>query len=432
VGNVKKKVVKPLNAVKKLNTGWNDRRPVREIDITSIKPSASLSAINKIISEKVIDYNVKTAYTGSIYLEFTEPKADRNFEIRISNHSKIDDLDSEIIEEEDYATLINIYSKERKDIVIDFLKAKFDKLPKLTLNKNVFVDKTEKKVLKSKHDEIVLKFFKKIKIDATKTDKQIQQQVLDYLVKKGTPATLKKREYVKSRGSWKLDKEYEVKGNITNIATTGKQITINGETGKDFSFDNKKDVYLHNIATNPSKNWKFYIENYNKPKQQLGMPKKKQKLITFSVYGNVKLANKCKKAGLNIIEIKELVPTYGKHKAYKIVDKQVTCSVELYNSFLENEIPKKDIYPKIIDEFKKIYPNIDNSTIDNIINQYISKNNRVLSMNIAKRAEALVVAYVRHNYTDYDSYTTKNKQQRDQLRTSANNEARKFINENFK
>lgn len=265
--NVKKKVVtNGLKAVKKLNTSWNSRGPIKEIDITSIKPSASLSLINKIISEKVIDYSMNKAYTGSIYLKFTEPKSEKEFDIRLSNHSKIDDLDSEIIDEYNDTIEINIYSKERKDIVVDFLKKYFDKLPKLASAKDVFVDKTEKRVIKSKHDETVLKFFKKIKIDATKTDKQIQQQVLDYLVKKGTPATLKKREYVKSRGSWKLDKEVEVKGNISNIATTGTQVTINRETGKDFNFDNRKDMYLLLIATSSSKDWIRIIENIIKLK----------------------------------------------------------------------------------------------------------------------------------------------------------------------
>ena len=263
---VKKKVVKPLNAVKKLNTGWNNTRPVKEIDITSIKPSASLSIINKIIDTKVIDYSVDIARTGSIYLKFTEPKTDKEFDIRLSNHSKIDDLDSDVIDEYGNTIEINIYSKERKDIVSNYLKSYFDKLPKLPIEKDVFVNKVEKRVIKSKHDPVVLAFFKKIKIDATKTDKQIQQLVLDYLVKKGTPATLKKREYEKSRGVFKLSKEYEVKGNVTNIASTGKQVTINRETGKDFSFDNKKDNYILNIAKSSSKDWKYYIEIINKTK----------------------------------------------------------------------------------------------------------------------------------------------------------------------
>lgn len=252
-----------LGAIKNLNTGWNDRRPIRQIDITSIKPSASLAAINKIISEKVIYYNVDVARTGSIYLKFDEPKSEKEFEIRMSNHSKIDDLDSDLIEEYGNEIIINIYSKERKEEAIKYLKSIFDELPKLPIDKNVFVNKVEKKVIKSKHDEIVIKLFKKLKIDYTKTDKQIQQQLLDYLVKKGTPATLKKREYSYSGGRWNFKEENEIKGNITSISTTGKQITIKGETGKDFKLDNEKDAVILQMAISGSINWKMHAEKYN-------------------------------------------------------------------------------------------------------------------------------------------------------------------------
>jgi hypothetical protein len=156
------------------------------------------------------------------------------------------------------------------------------------------------------------------------------------------------------------------------------------------------------------------------------------KNITISVYGNVALANKFKKANIKIDEVKELVTTYGKHKAWKIVDKTVTCDENIYNEIIESAKPKKDIYAIIVAKYKEIYSNIDDSTIETIIDQYQSKNNRNLSINIAKRAEALLIAHVRHNYTDYDNYTTSNSVDRLRLRGQANLEARKFIAKNYK
>ena len=246
-----------------MNTGWNDRRPVRQIDINSLKPQASIDAINKIISGKVIGYFIDEARTGSMYLSFEVPETEKDFKIRTSNHSKIDGVHDDTVETYENEIEINIFSKEKKDEALKFLKNYFAKIKALPASKEVFQNVVEKKVIKSKHNETVLAFFKKIKIDATKTDKQIQQQLLDYLIKKGTPATLKKREYIKSRGVFKLDKEYEIKGNLSSISTTGKQVTINRETGKDFKLDNLKDRYLLVIATERSAVWEYYVKEIN-------------------------------------------------------------------------------------------------------------------------------------------------------------------------
>lgn len=243
-----------------MNTGWNDRRPVRQIDINSIKPQASIDAINKIISGKVSDYKLEKASTGSMYLRFNSPSTEKEFKIRASNHSKIDGVNDETIETYQNEIEINIFSKEKKEEAILFLKNYFAKIKPLPVSKEIFQNIVEKRIIKSKHDETVLAFFKKIKIDSSKTDKQIQQQILDYLIKKGTPVTLIKREYIKSRGIFKLDKQYEVKGNLTDISTTGKQVTVNRETGKDFSFDNRKDMYITLIANSKSSDWKPIIE----------------------------------------------------------------------------------------------------------------------------------------------------------------------------
>ena len=182
----------------------------------------------------------------------------------MSNHSKIDDLDSDVIDSYDDTIEINIYSKERKDYAVDFLKKYFEKLPILHGEKNLFINKVTKKVIKSKHDEIVINFLKKIKIDINKTDKQIRQSILDYLVKKGALAILKKREYSKYRGSWKLDKEFVIKGKIQSISSTGSQVTINNNTGKDFEFVSNLDKSLLLIATTTSDYWKRIIENIKK------------------------------------------------------------------------------------------------------------------------------------------------------------------------
>lgn len=176
-----------------------------------------------------------------MYLTFDLEKDDDYFQIRVSNHSKINGVDDDAIEKNDNEININIFSSERKKEALQFLKQYFSKINKLAISNNVFINKVEKKVLKTKYSEIVELYLKKIKVDTTRTTKQVKEQVLDKLIKMKPIGTLIKKEYAKSRGMFRLVGQKEHTGIITWIATTGGQVTINRETGSDFSI--KKDLH---------------------------------------------------------------------------------------------------------------------------------------------------------------------------------------------
>lgn len=195
-----------------------------------------MDAINKIIDGKVTNYSLEVARTGSMYLQFFDDYKDKAFDIRISNHSKIDGVDDELFEFYQNDVAINIFSKSRKDAALKFLKEHFADHKKTTA-KGYFQNKVEKRVLKMKYPEAVETYLKKIKVDTTKTKKQVQQQVLEALLKMKPTGVLKKREYEKVRGMFRFKEEVEHKGIITNISTTGTMVTIKGETGKDFTID---------------------------------------------------------------------------------------------------------------------------------------------------------------------------------------------------
>lgn len=244
-----------------MNTGWNDRRPVRQIAVNSLKPQASIDAINKIIDGKVIDHKLNKAYTTkSMYLTFEEPENEVYFEIRASDHSKIDEIYDDEINPFDGIIEINIYSKENKEKAIKFLKDYFSKVKKLPLSKDVFTNKVEKRVLKTKYPEIIETYLKKIKVDTAKTTKQVREQVLEKLLKMKPIGTLTKKEYEKSRGMFKLVGEKQHTGVITWIASTGSQVTINGETGKDFTIKKELHQALLNFSTGFEELLKRYLE----------------------------------------------------------------------------------------------------------------------------------------------------------------------------
>lgn len=226
-----------------MNTGWNNPRPVRQIAINSLKPQASIDAINKIIDGKVIDYDINEARTTkSMYLTFEVPETSVNFKIRASDHSKIDEIYDDEIELWNGTIEINIYSKENKEKAFKFLKEYFSKINKLPASKDVFVNKVVKRVLKTKYSEKIDAYLKKIKVDTTKTTKQVREQVLEQLIKMKPIGTLTKKEYQKSRGLFRLVGEKQHTGVITWIASTGGQVTINNETGKDFTIEKE----IHN------------------------------------------------------------------------------------------------------------------------------------------------------------------------------------------
>ena len=148
-----------------------------------------------------------------------------------------------------------------------------------------------------------------------------------------------------------------------------------------------------------------------------------KKVESISIFGNRKLQNYCKKNGIKIELITELVNTYGKHYANKLVDRRI--SIEDYNrcpSFTFIDVRKK-----IDEHFKSEYPHITDTTIAEVCWRYQEKNNRSLSINIIKRSYALLVAHFRHNYTDYDG--SFNSENHDVRKSECNKIAHKMVAE---
>lgn len=150
----------------------------------------------------------------------------------------------------------------------------------------------------------------------------------------------------------------------------------------------------------------------------------------ISVYGNRKLQNYCKKKGIVITPKIELVNIYGKHYAYKLVDR--TISMKDYKKCPKFEV--KDVLSQVIEHFEKVYPNLDRQEVDEIIDQYCyrSGKDRKLSINIIKRSYALVVAHFRHKHTDYEgSYGRDSYEEygHDEMKAYYNIEAHKLAKE---
>ena len=82
----------------------------------------------------------------------------------------------------------------------------------------------------------------------SKTKNQIKELILKKLISKKAKGVLIKKNYEKHRGMFKLVSTDEIKGIVTNIATTGGQATINNQTGKDFTLDNKEHQELLNLV----------------------------------------------------------------------------------------------------------------------------------------------------------------------------------------
>lgn len=203
-----------------------------------------------------------------MYLTFDVFQTDVYFKIRVSDHSKIDGENDDAIYDYGSDIEMNIFSSEKKAEVLEYLKKYFQNIPKINQQqiKNVFVNKVEKRVVKSKHSDKVLLLLKKLKIKNTLTNKQIQAEILKYLVSKKTPVILTKKEYDYVKGSWRYKGETKIEGNLQNISSTGGQVTVNGNTGKDFVFKNDKDQYLVKIATSAFSMWDYFVDLYNKSK----------------------------------------------------------------------------------------------------------------------------------------------------------------------
>lgn len=256
-----------LKAAKILGNGM-------KIETSSINPKASLTAIEKIISKKVIYYKYKEAYsTKSIYLSFEDSKENELF-IRISDHTKAERINSnidyniDVIEEilqNNYKEIhVDIFDSESKRIALDYLKNHFKNL-KTILSKEVFVY-VKPKTPKLKINDNVKEFLSKYKIDTTKSEKQIRLQIIKLLNKKKPIGILEKGIYQGSgRRTRKVGIE-EIIGKIVWIATTGNEATVQKKsnkkevTSRKFKIRNKRLNALLEISRTSFRFWDYEIK----------------------------------------------------------------------------------------------------------------------------------------------------------------------------
>ena len=206
----------------------------------------SLEQVHKIISDKVDYYSIDIARTKSVYLKFDEN--DQEFSLRISNHTKMDydNNDFPPIEKEHWGGIVlNIFNNESKVLVLDYLKKYFENVKKIEKPAYSFKVEIKPKFSISESNKTLLL---KYKIDVSKTKNQIKELILKKLISKKAKGVLIKKNYEKHRGMFKLVSTDEIKGIVTNIATTGGQATINNQTGKDFTLDNKEHQELLNLV----------------------------------------------------------------------------------------------------------------------------------------------------------------------------------------
>ncbi len=185
-------------------------------------------------------FNLNKARTGSIYFDL-ETENKQIFSIRISDHTKINYTSSDFdVIDKDLSgdIIINIFSNDSKKEALKYIKNYFALVPKIK-DTDVFVYVPYIKPAFTISDDYKILFLKH-KIDITKSKIQVKEQIIKYLLSKKITGILTKKEYEKSRGLFRLKSVNEIKGVITWIATTGGQVTINGNTGKDFRIDNKE------------------------------------------------------------------------------------------------------------------------------------------------------------------------------------------------
>lgn len=256
-----------LKAAKFLRNGM-------KIEMSSINPKASLTAIEKIISKKVIYYKMKEAYsTKSIYVSFEDAK-ENMINIRISDHTKSErigsriDYDYDVIEEylqDDYKYIdIDIFDSESKRIALDYLKNHFKNL-KTILGKDVFVYLKPIKPKLEINDD-VKEFLLKYKIDITKSEKQIRLQIINILNKKKPIGILEKGIYEGSGRRTRRVGTEKIKGKIVWIATTGNEATVQKKhnktkvTSRKFSLQNKRLNALLEISRTSFVFWDYKIK----------------------------------------------------------------------------------------------------------------------------------------------------------------------------
>lgn len=151
--------------------------------------------------------------------------------------------------------------------------------------------------------------------------------------------------------------------------------------------------------------------------------KKEIKYIEISCYNNRKLQNWAKKNGLEIKPITELKNIYGKHYANVVVDKVISVPEGTEIPCFE-KIDYEDVFSE---KFRAKYPFAPENEEYAIIEHYCMKG-RKPSKEIINRLDNLVVAHVRHNYTDYDDYVCSS-EDRNNFRTTKNISARSIISD---
>jgi len=156
--------------------------------------------------------------------------------------------------------------------------------------------------------------------------------------------------------------------------------------------------------------------------------------MKISVYNNRKLQNYCKKYKIHIHEDKELINVYGSKWRYRITDKwiNVDSQSEHWDNVLILGEMKLNYELQFEQEFEKKYPNAPINTVSEIINTYTDEGyghgKRKVSKTMIERMDTLVVAYARHNYTNYDNIEIKDSL-RGVIRKSFNNDVYKIIEE---
>jgi len=124
----------------------------------------------------------------------------------------------------------------------------------------------------------------------------------------------------------------------------------------------------------------------------------------IEITNNKKLYNEIKKSSkkVTVYEFKELVNIYGKHYAWKKTGRFIsTKNLEKFENNQTKDEIQQDLINEIHNKFNELFPNAPISA-DELIENYTKKNNRKISKEIINRLYALTVAYIRHNYTDYE------------------------------
>jgi hypothetical protein len=161
------------------------------------------------------------------------------------------------------------------------------------------------------------------------------------------------------------------------------------------------------------------------------------KVNNISVYRRTKAQNILKNYGI------EIKPIQGKWNGYtfpiidKVVEKEDVNKLpsdakRKFSEAMGEPSSKEKAEIVFRKTFAERFPNAPEGTVNEVITHYetdASHSDRHISMEAIKRMNALVLSHIRHNYTDYESLTTKTPEDRIALRREKNTEASKIMAE---